>query len=1187
MERRLFVRGLVIVFIIGIALSRPASAQITTGTAGGTVKDDQGLPIPGATVTLISEARGTKMPAVFTGTTGDFVVPNLTPDSYTVEVTLEGFHAMRRAGIVVGGGDRVNIGALTLTVGSTSETVTVTAESPLIQTQSGERSFAISAEAVQAIAVNGRAYNTLVNLAPGVVAGTVNGLRVNQNTLQIDGITSVDTGNNGNAVTLSVDAVQEVKVLTSSYQAEYGRSAGAQISAVTKSGSQQFRGSLYTDRRRDDLNSNTWLNEQRNLPKQKINQSDQGYTIGGPIDRRSGGARLFFFLNQEFQQVLAANNQLLVRVPTDLERRGDFSLTRDNAGRLFNLIRNPASGLPCTATNTSGCFADGGVLGRIPQGSLYDVGLRVLNMYPQANSPGTVDQGYNYTSQDSSDQPRRQDLVRIDWQASSRWRVNGKWLHTGGNNITPYGGGTTGFGTNIPQFGSTNPCPCNRQFTIGVSGTLSNSLVTEIFYGSSNRPITNYALNTANVTRSGTGLTGFPMIFPNAVQLDYVPSFVFSGAGSRVANAPTNNTQYAPFENNNTSQDFVASLTKLQGSHTFKTGFFVNRAVKEQSSRAAANGIVNFANDASNPLDTGFPFSNAALGVYQSYSQAAAWIKGNFVYDNVEWYAQDNWRATNHLTLDYGMRFYWLQPTYDSLLQASNFLPDKFDPALAPRLYYPGLNAAGVKVGIDRATGATVPAVNVGRLVPGSGSLVGNGLFGAGQGIDPQLYQNRGVHFAPRFGFAYDVSGEQQTVIRGGFGVFYDRAAGDTVYGMIEQPPTLNQPNLFYGRLQDITAGAAGTAAPPTISAFEFSGKIPTVYSYHVGVQKTLRGSMLIDLSFVGSQSRNLNTQVNLNAPAYGAAYSPENQDPTAAASTIPGATALPVDFLRPYRGFGDIIQITPTAYADYKSFQASLTRRFSRGVSFNVNYTLGKAMGTSSTDFPAGNNTYTPNVIGMPRTDSEANQRAANYMPLSTDRRHTLVSSFVWQLPNANVNRLLAGVIHDWQVSGSARASSGQPYTVTYNIPSISPYTITGTQRNESGRINIVGDPGSGYSNDPYQQVNPAAFTTPKPSSLGLESGTNYLNYQPQYVLDLSVARFISMGPNRRLEFRIDAFNAFNTFTIIGVNNILQVRSLTDPTPTNLSRDNSGALVNATGFGTVSAVAPARQIQLMARFHF
>jgi len=345
---------------------------------------------------------------------------------------------------------------------------------------------------------------------------------------------------------------------------------------------------------------------------------------------------------------------------------------------------------------------------------------------------------------------------------------------------------------------------------------------------------------------------------------------------------------------------------------------------------------------------------------------------------------------------------------------------------------------------------------------------------------------------------------------------------------------------------------------------------------------------MVLDLSFVGSQSRNLNTQVNLNAPAYGAAYLPENQDPTLAASAIPGATALSVDFLRPYRGFGDIIQIQPSAYADYKSLQTSVNRRFSNGFSLGVNYVLGKAMGTSSTDFPAGNNTYNPSVIGMPRTDSEANQRKANYMPLNTDRRHTLTANFVWQLPNAEVdNKVLAGVIHDWQISGVYRAGSGAPYTVTYNIPGISPYTITGTQRLESGRVVITGDPGSGHSDDPYQQFNPSAFTTPKPNSDGLESGTNYLHYQPVYALDLSIARFVRFGGSRRLEFRVDMFNAFNNFTITGVNNSLQVRSLADPTPTNLSRDAAGNLINANGFGAVTAVAPARQVQLMLRFHF
>jgi hypothetical protein len=326
-------------------------------------------------------------------------------------------------------------------------------------------------------------------------------------------------------------------------------------------------------------------------------------------------------------------------------------------------------------------------------------------------------------------------------------------------------------------------------------------------------------------------------------------------------------------------------------------------------------------------------------------------------------------------------------------------------------------------------------------------------------------------------------------------------------------------------------------------------------------------------------------------------AYRTESQDPTigacptangcAAVSTVPGANALPVDFLRPYRGFGDIIQIQPTAYADYNSLQTSWNRRFKRGVSFGVNYVLGKAMGTSSTDFPAGNNTFNPLVVGMPRNDSEENQRTANYMPLSTDRRHTLVANFVWQLPNFVNDNPVGAVVNGWQLSGVYRAGSGTPYTVTYSIPGISPYTLTGTTRVESARVVITGDPGSGHSSDPYEQFNTSAFTTPSTNSNGLESGTNYLTQASQNVLDLSINRIISMGGSRRLELRLDAFNALNSVNFTTVNNTLQVRSLTDRTPTNLAKDAAGNVVNPTGFGAVTAVAPAREIQLLVRLQF
>lgn len=1173
-----------------IGTAAPSLAQITTATVSGVIKDTSSAVIPGATVTLTSVTRGTNQETT-TSAEGDFVFPTVQADTYTLKVVLTGFKSLERSGLIVHAGDKIALGTFTIEVGALEETITVAGESPMIQTRSGERAFAISSESIQAIAQNGRNFNNFATLAPGVVANTVNGLRANQNTTQIDGVTSMDTGNNGSAVTLTVDAVEEVKVLTTSYQAEYGRSAGAQISAVTKSGSNRFRGSVYADRRKDDLNANTWINNKNGLPKAKVNQSDEGYTIGGPIIK----SKLFFFGNQEFQQRLNANALMRVRVPTDLERAGDFSQTRDNSGVLFNLIRDASTGLPCTAANTSGCFQSGGVLGRIPANRLYSLGLNILKMYPGANSPETIGQGYNYVTQESTEAPRRQDLVRLDWNASNNWRVNGKYLHTGGSGWNPYGGGTTGFGTNIPAFGSVGACPCSQQITLAADATLTSTTVMEVTWGTSYRPIKNYAHTPEALERTALGLSALPMLYPDAVQRDYVPSFTFGG---RIGTfSPTNNTQYAPFENYNITHDVNVSVTRLMGRHTGKAGFFLNHALKSQSSRAFANGLISFQNDASNPFDTGYPFANAAVGVYQTYSQAAQWVKGNYVYNNLEWYAQDNWRATDNLTLDYGVRFYWLEPTYDTELQTSNFLPDKYDASKAPRLYYPGVDpATNTKVALDRATGAIVPAVNIGRLVPGSGTLVGNGLFQAGQGIDKHLYQNRGIHVAPRFGFAYDVTGVQRFVVRGAAGIFYDRAAGDTVYPMIEQPPTVAAPNLFYGRLQDISS-SAGTLAPPTIAAFDYDGKIPTVYAFNAGVQMQLPWSSALDISYVGSKSRNLNTQVNLNAPAYGAAYQAANQDPTVGAcptangcalsSAVPGANALPVDFLRPYRGLGDIIQIQPTSYADYNSLQTSWNRRFRNGLSFGLNYVLGKAMGTSSTDFPAGNNTFNPIVIGMPRTDGEENQRKANYMPLSTDRRHTLVGTFVWELPKTEQRGVAGGMLNGWQLSGVYRAGSGSPYTITYSIPGTSVYTLTGTTRLENARIIINGDPGSGHGGDPYQQFNTGAFTTPKTGSLGLESGTNYFTQAPQNVLDLSISRIIPISGQRRLEFRVDAFNALNSVNFTTVNNTLQVRSLTDPTPTNLATDASGNVINPTGFGAVTAVAAAREVQLLIRFQF
>jgi hypothetical protein len=433
MLRRMFFVGMGLTLALLVS-SSPVLAQITTGTVSGTVKDAQGGVIPGATVVLTSDTRGTKLAPTITNESGDFVIPNVTADTYTVEVTLEGFRTVKRTGVAVSGGDRVGLGSFTLEPGALSENVLVVGQSPLVQTQSGERSFAIRAEQIETLPFARSNFTNLTAFTPGVVqvGASAGGTRLGgagQNNIMMDGISAMDTGNNGQMLNMNVDSIAEVKILTQAYQAEYGRSSGLQITAVTKSGSNQFRGSGYDIQTNSDWDSNSWVNIQNGDPKPKQSTKTLGYTLGGPIGKPGGNNKLFFFYSHEFRPVTAAingGNPIRIRVPTAAERAGDFSQTRDNTGALFNLIHDPLSPLPCTAANTGGCFADGGVLGKIPANRLYSVGQAILNRYPLPNVAQGPGQNYNYQiDAPTTDNLTQQPSIRLDYQLSEKLRLTG------------------------------------------------------------------------------------------------------------------------------------------------------------------------------------------------------------------------------------------------------------------------------------------------------------------------------------------------------------------------------------------------------------------------------------------------------------------------------------------------------------------------------------------------------------------------------------------------------------------------------------------------------------------------------------------------------------------------------------------------------------------------------------------
>ena len=416
--------------MIAVALTAPESAaQITTGTVAGTIQDSQGGVIPGATIVLISESRGTRGVPGVTNASGDYVFPNITPDTYTIEVTMPGFRTLRRTGVPVSGGDRVSVGVLVIEPGGATETVDVTAEAPLIQAQSGERSFAVSSTQIENLPLSGnRNFASLTALTPGVTGTTTRLGGGGQNNIMMDGISAMDTGNNGQMLQMNIESIAEVKVLTQGYQAEYGRSSGLQITAVTKSGTNRFHGSLYDIEDNSDWNTNSWTNQKNGDAKTESKNSTRGYSIGGPVGIPGGDNRLFFFYSHEYRPTSSGGAISRFRLPTALERAGDFSQTLDSQGNLFNLIRDVSTGLPCTAANTAGCFQDGGVLGRVPQNRLYQVGVNLLNRYPVPNVAQAPSTNYNFELARPVDKNLvQQPAIRLDYQLSPALRFTGKY----------------------------------------------------------------------------------------------------------------------------------------------------------------------------------------------------------------------------------------------------------------------------------------------------------------------------------------------------------------------------------------------------------------------------------------------------------------------------------------------------------------------------------------------------------------------------------------------------------------------------------------------------------------------------------------------------------------------------------------------------------------------------------------
>ena len=1158
-------------------------AQTTSASVQGTVVDAQKAVMPGVTVSLTSKTQGDEITTV-TDEEGRFVFAIVRPDTYVLKAALEGFKTLEQTNLVVNANDKLSAGTLTLEVGALSESISVSARVTELQAQSGERSFAIPNEALTNIANNGRMLFNFATLVPGVamqgdgagrelssVSGfTVNGQRPNSNNMTIDGVANIDTGDNGgNMATTNIDSVAEFKVLTNAYQAEYGRAVGGQIQVVTKSGTNDFHGSGYWYGRRSDWNATSWLNNRNGTKVAKASRDDKGYTVGGPIMRR----KLFFFWSQEFQSRKDPVSPRVTRVPTALERAGDFSQSLDSSGNPYPYIRDYTTGLPCSASDTRGCFADGGVLGKIPASRLYSLGLNILKIYPTPN--GSFGGSNNYSSEIPNDSPRREDLIRVDYQVNDKWRVTGRYMNTKEEILQAYG--TTWAGNGSDQL----PTPTlfihpGKNWMVSTQGILSNTMSLEASIGSAKNSL-NYDMQVDQLYRANSGLTNFPYLYPSAPQADYVPYFQFRSG--RTSNAGQYQTNSGPFTNKNETYDVITNLTKVWGPHTAKAGIYYQHSVKPQAAFASWNGSITFQDNASNPYDSGFGYANAALGIYNTYQQANTYSIPNWTYQNVEFFAQDNWKV-GKLTLDYGVRFYYMTPQWDDSLVVGTFLPDKYSAADAARLYQPvcigsypcagtanrrGMNPALVAAGVAPTLDNTVEERFIGRLTPGSNRF--NGTFQAGQGVSDTMQSGSVFRISPRIGVVYDLSGTGATIMRGGWGIFYDRPQGNTVFDMAANAPTLLQPTLQYGLLQNIGGGSSDPN--PTLgmnpTAYDFDP--PVVYQWNLGVQQKLPMNMVFDLAYVGSKSSKLLEQDQINAVPLGARYSATNADPTRTSGAVAD------DLLRPYKGYSAIRMWDYRGIANYNGMNAGVTKRYEKGYMFSVFYVWSKTLGTANSDWGAR----------LPYSTDEQN-RAVNYSYADYDRPHNLVLNAIYQVPQVTENKVAAVLINDWQLSGVYRWNSGRPYAIGQSIAG-SPDLTGGTD--VGARVVLTCDPGSGSSSDPYRQFDTSCFTAPSVGSKGAESARFFMHLPAINNIDLSISKSFKFYKSTKFEIRADAFNALNHTQFTTINSTANFAAAGSNVITNLPYNAAGVLTNINGFGTISGVAPPRTFQLMTRFTF
>lgn len=1172
--------GMFMMLVCVCALS--AHGQTTTGQIRGTVVDPQALALPGARVTLTEQSTGNTRTAT-TDSKGNFLFPALNPSTYNLQVEAAGFKGLNQTGIVLSASEERSVGSLTLPVGAVTESVSVSAEAIQVQTASGENSSLISNDQIQNLQSRGRDPITLLRVLPGVngsadndAAGgsfgtatpTINGINQTYNNYTIDGQNRMnnDVVGTDNAL-LSMDAIQEVKVLTNGYQAEYGRNAGGSINVVTKGGTRQFHGTAYEFFRNEDLNANTYARKQAAATKAGpalYRYNTFGGTFGGPVywpgKLNINRDKLFAFFNMEQFLIKTPGSLLTAQVPTAAERLGNFSQI-GQSGSSSNgaattaatplgkatLPTDPLTGLPfpggiIPAAGSPGCG--------VSFSCINPVGQAILNYFPSPVNPSLLPSNanntYNYLYQDITTDPKVQEGLRFDFNPTDKNSFT-LTLRRSVMDQRSWNQVIAGAVTNFQKYqGHYRFGERGGQF--GFRRIISPNIVNEFSsaYGSTSET-SNKLSPTAwdSITRSKNGLDGIGALNPANNPYDIIPNLNFALPNGQLGpNIRFDVNNRFPILGHDENITVLDNISLTRSAHLFKAGIYYEhdtsfRGIQGTNGSPGTRGALNWSYNTSDPLETGDPFADALIGHFGSYQEETAAATGKAVYQLTEWFVQDSWKVTRQLTLELGLRMGTAPPMVFIHHDVSAFNPSLYNasaesPLVLPRCLgdtpatapHPCASST-LRRGYNPVTGqVNLPSVLIGTFASSNiASYTSGAVTAATPGYTNGFVTGTGLQWSPRFGFAYDVFGNGKTAIRGNAGVMKNMvySYGTFANAAKSSAPTSLNPVINFGNLggyggQAASIGSAGNIyTPGSETGFAHQFKPPTIYQYGLSVQHQLARNTILDVAYVGNMGRFEQLATNLNTLAWGARFLPANFDPTTGAQYAPS-----VDYQNPaipYKGFSTVTYDSWDGSSNYNALQAQVNRRFSSNLRLGGAYTWSKTMDYGGAKPAPGD--Y-PNPVF-------SNARQRNYGLSATDQTHVLTINYSYSLPKLSKmfnNGFVRETFDGWQWSGISTFAVGTPGTVAFTVNGSSDWAGGG----DGQRVNLSGPIKLNKGSRSYTHYfNTANVLLPAQGNPGNASRVTFRNPGTSNY-DMNLSKTFPLGSDKRnLLFRWEAYNVFN----------------------------------------------------------